>query len=100
VRGNRSLGNGGDGLYVCWRERNGVVGNNQTRGNPGAGISIRQNETDNEFRHNTITGNGKAGVLFRPESEAMGAHRNTFEQNVILDNGGDGRGDGTQSTII
>ena len=28
-----------------------------------------------------------AGVLFRPESEAMGAHRNTFEQNTILDNG-------------
>jgi hypothetical protein len=37
------------------------------------------------FRGNRITGNGRAGVLFRSESEARGAHRNTFEQNLTLD---------------
>jgi len=87
LRANRSLGNDRDGLYVCWRVKNGLFENNEIRGNRGAGISIGHKDTDNEFRHNTITGNGKAGVLFRPESEAMGAHRNTFEQNIILDNG-------------
>jgi parallel beta-helix repeat protein len=87
VRGNRSLGNDRDGLYVCWRVKHGLFENNEIRGNRGAGISIGHKDTDNEFRHNTITGNGKAGVLFRPETDAMGAHRNTFEQNVILDNG-------------
>jgi parallel beta-helix repeat protein len=87
LRGNRSLGNDSDGLYVCWRVKHGLFENNEIRGNRGAGISIGHKDTDNQFRHNTITGNGKAGVLFRPESEAMGAHRNRFEQNTILDNG-------------
>jgi parallel beta-helix repeat protein len=87
LRGNHSIGNGGDGLYVCWRVKHGLFEKNELRENRGAGISIGHKDTDNMFRSNTITGNGKAGVLFRSESEAMGAHRNTFEQNVILDNG-------------
>jgi parallel beta-helix repeat protein len=87
LRSNHSIGNGGDGLYVCWRVKHGLFEKNEIRDNKGAGISIGHKDTDNLFRNNTITGNGKVGVLFRPESEAMGAHRNTFEQNVILDNG-------------
>jgi parallel beta-helix repeat protein len=87
VRGNRSLGNDGDGLYVCWRVKQGLFEKNEIRGNRGAGISIGHKDTDNQFRQNTITSNSRAGVLFRSESEAMGAHRNTFEQNTILDNG-------------
>ena len=39
------------------------------------------------FKGNTIAANSSAGVLFRNESEAMGAHRNVFENNRILDNG-------------
>jgi hypothetical protein len=39
------------------------------------------------FRHNIIEANADAGVLFRSESEAMGAHRNVFEENRIVDNG-------------
>jgi parallel beta-helix repeat protein len=87
LRRNRSVGNGGDGLYVCWRVKHGLFEGNEVRENHGVGISIGHKDTDNMFRGNTITGNGKAGVLFRSESEAMGAHRNTFERNVILDNG-------------
>ncbi|MCY3021469.1 MAG: right-handed parallel beta-helix repeat-containing protein [Planctomycetota bacterium] len=87
VRGNRSVGNGGDGLFVCWRVKHGLFEQNEISANKGYGISIGHKDTDNLFRGNAITGNGKAGVLFRDESEPMGAHRNVFEVNTILDNG-------------
>jgi parallel beta-helix repeat protein len=93
LRANQSLGNDRDGLYVCWRVRHGLFEANELRENRGSGISIGHKDSDNLFRGNTITGNSKAGVLFRNESEAMGAHRNRFEQNVILDNGGAASGD-------
>jgi hypothetical protein len=87
LRRNRSTGNGSDGLYVCWRVKHGLFEHNEVRGNNRAGISIGHKDTDNLFRDNTVVGNGTAGVLFRNESEAMGAHRNVFENNRILDNG-------------
>lgn len=86
VRRNRSLGNGSDGLYVCWRVKHGLFEENEIRGNQRAGVSIGHKDTDNLFRHNTISDNAGAGILFRRESEAMGAHRNVFENNRILDN--------------
>lgn len=88
LRNNRSIGNGGDGLYVCWRVKHGVFERNEIRGNKGAGISIGHKDTDNMFVENTIAENGKTGILFRDESEPMGAHRNVFEKNVVTDNGG------------
>lgn len=90
VRNNRALGNGRDGLFVCWRVKRGLFEGNELSGNRGAGVSIGHKDTDNLFRDNTITGNDEAGVLFREESEPMGAHRNVFENNRILDNGGAG----------
>lgn len=84
---NRSLNNGDDGLYVCWRVKHGRFEENEIRGNGGVGISIGHKDTDNLFRGNLITANAKAGVLFREESQPMGAHRNVFESNRILDNG-------------
>lgn len=87
VRRNRSLNNGNDGLFVCWRVQHGLFENNEVRGNKGAGVSIGHKDSDNLFRGNEITGNAKAGVLFREETKAMGAHRNVFEGNRILDNG-------------
>jgi parallel beta-helix repeat protein len=87
VRCNRSFDNGGDGLFVCWRVKHGLFEDNEIRGNSGAGVSIGHKDTDNLFRHNVIVGNGQAGVFFRAESEPMGAHRNVFEGNRILDNG-------------
>lgn len=91
LRRNRSIGNSGDGLFVCWRVKHGVFENNEMRDNQGNGISIGHKDTDNVFRHNTCRGNGAAGVLFRNESEAMGAHRNVFEDNALLDNGVSGK---------
>jgi hypothetical protein len=86
VRRNRSLENGSDGLFVCWRVKHGLFEQNEIRGNQRAGVSIGHKDTDNVFRDNAITSNATAGVLFRRESEAMGAHRNVFENNRILDN--------------
>lgn len=99
-RRNRSAGNGGDGLFVCWRVRHGLFEDNEFEGNKGSGISIGHKDSDNRFLRNTITGNGKAGVLFREESEAMGAHRNIFENNRILDNGTAAEGDLAEAAIV
>ena len=87
LRRNRSLGNGGDGLFVCWRVKNGLFEENVVEGNRGVGLSIGHKDTDNLFRKNRIAGNAKDGVLFRREDEPMAAHRNVFEENEILDNG-------------
>ena len=58
LRGNRSIGNDGDGLFVCWRVRYGLFEANEVRENRGSGISIGHKDSDNLFRGNTITGNG------------------------------------------
>jgi parallel beta-helix repeat protein len=87
VRRNLSTGNGRDGMYVCWRVRHGRFEGNTLQSNKGGGISIGHKDSDNLFRDNRITENDSAGITFRDESEAMGAHRNRFEKNIILDNG-------------
>lgn len=88
VRRNRALGNGGPGLFVCENVKHVVFEENELRDNLGPGISIGCKDTDNRFRENTIRGNGRTGILFRDDGgEIKGAHRNTFEKNVVLDNG-------------
>jgi parallel beta-helix repeat protein len=87
VKHNKSTGNGRDGLYVCWRVRNGLFEDNTLTGNQSCGVSIGHKDSDNLFLSNQVIGNSRAGITFRNESEAMGAHRNRFEKNLILDNG-------------
>lgn len=87
LKHNRAAGNGRDGLYVCWRVRNGLFEDNTLVTNEACGLSIGHKDSDNLFKGNQVLGNTKAGITFRNESEAMGAHRNRFEKNVILDNG-------------
>jgi parallel beta-helix repeat protein len=99
VKRSRSIANGRDGLYVCWRVKYGRFEENELRGNGGVGVSIGHKDTDNLFVGNTIVGNQRAGILFRDESEAMGAHRNVFEGNRILDNNSSSEG-GTASVVI
>ena len=86
VRRNVSRNNGGDGLFVCWRVKYGRFESNELDGNDGHGISIGHKDSDNLFRENRVTDNGQAGIMFRNESEPIGAHRNVFEANIILDN--------------
>jgi parallel beta-helix repeat protein len=87
VRRNVSRRNGGDGLYVCWRVKHGLFEDNQVHDNQGAGMSIGHKDTDNLFRNNTFARNLRPGILFREETEPMGAHRNRFENNTVVDNG-------------
>jgi parallel beta-helix repeat protein len=100
LRRNRSLNNDGDGLFVCWRVKYGLFENNEIRGNKNCGISIGHKDTDNLFRNNTISENGAAGILFRSEDENMGAHRNVYEDNRIVDNGLSGRSDAPKAAIV
>jgi parallel beta-helix repeat protein len=87
LKRNRASGNGHDGLFVCWRVQHGLFAENTLLDNKRSGISIGHKDSDNLFQGNRITGNHAAGITFRHEAEAMGAHRNRFEKNVILDNG-------------
>jgi parallel beta-helix repeat protein len=100
VRRCRSLNNGSDGLFVCWRVTRGLFEDNEIRGNERAGVSIGHKDTDNLFRRNTIVQNLAAGVLFRNESEAMGAHRNVFEDNRILDNAADAKRNPAAAIVV
>jgi polygalacturonase len=86
-RRNRATHNGSDGLFVCWRVQQGLFEDNDIEGNQRDGISIGHRDSDNLFRKNRVTGNARAGLFFRDETEPMGAHRNRFEHNTILDNG-------------
>jgi len=92
VRNNTSTKNDGDGMYVCWRVKRGLFEGNVLRENKRDGISIGHKDTDNMFRNNRVSRNERDGLRFRKESEPMAAHRNTFEGNEFLDNGG-GRAD-------
>lgn len=89
VRNNRSTANGLDGMYVCWRVQHGQFENNHLQANRRSGMSIGHKDSDNHFLSNQIVGNQSTGIEFRNESEPMGAHRNRFEKNTILDNGGE-----------
>jgi parallel beta-helix repeat protein len=87
VRQNRSHDNGQDGIYLCWRVQHGRFEDNQSWGNGQNGISIGHKDTDNVFLRNVVSGNARAGIYFRDESEINAAHRNTFQENTIEDNG-------------
>jgi hypothetical protein len=79
--------NGEDGLFLCWRVKNGLFENNLLEANGRFGISIGHKDTDNLLRHNQVRGNHQDGVYFREESEGMAGHRNCLEGNVIENNG-------------
>jgi parallel beta-helix repeat protein len=82
------------GFFLCWRVRYGKFSGNLIENNGLYGISIGHKDTDNLFKDNTIRGNGFCGVYFRPESQQLSGHRNTFRNNQIVDNGDSKRGYG------
>lgn len=94
IRDNICSNNGKAGLFICWRVKNSVIENNHLIYNKAMGISIGHKDTDNIFKDNKISENGQYGVFFRREIEAMGAHRNLFENNCIENNGEKGNGVG------
>ncbi len=90
VRGCASRGNGGDGLFLCWRVRHGLFEDNLLEGNHRFGVSIGHKDSDNLLRRNVVRGNDQSGFFFRDETAGMAAHRNRLEENLIEDNGGPG----------
>jgi len=79
--------NGTDGIFVCWRVQNGSFIGNSSYRNGRYGISVGHKDTDNIFENNRIYENGENGVYLRDEIEQNGAHRNTFRNNVVENNG-------------
>jgi parallel beta-helix repeat protein len=87
VRGCTARHNGEDGLFLCWRVKNGLFEDNTLQGNGRFGISIGHKDTDNLLRGNKVLGNKEDGIYFRQESEGMAGHRNRVENNLIENNG-------------
>jgi hypothetical protein len=79
--------NGQDGLFLCWRVKQGLFQENLLQDNGGFGISIGHKDTDNLFRDNQVRGNQAEGVCFRNETDGMAPHRNRLENNLIENNG-------------
>lgn len=82
----RSIRNGNDGFFFCWRVRGGLAEGNWLEGNGGYGMSIGHKDSENFVRKNTMVGNKKGGVYWRRETKPMAAHNITFEANTVRDN--------------
>lgn len=87
IEGNKSHDNGGYGLFVCWRVRNGVVQNNVFFRNGMNGISTGHKDTDMLFLNNHIYENGEDGISLRNEADLNAPHRSIFRGNTIENNG-------------
>jgi len=79
--------NGEDGLFLCWRVKQGLFEDNILEANGRHGISIGHKDTDNLLRNNQVRSNHEEGIYFRNESEGMAGHRNRLESNLIENNG-------------
>ena len=90
VRDCKSIANGGDGIFLCWRVQESRFENNEILDNGQYGFSIGHKDTDNLFLGNVVRGNASHGVYFRDEKPSNAGSRNTFRRNVIEDNVGCG----------
>ena len=79
--------NGEDGLFLCWRVKQGVFEENILEANGRFGISIGHKDTDNLLRKNQVRGNQEDGIFFRNEADGMAGHRNRVEENIVENNG-------------
>ena len=79
--------NGEDGLFLCWRVKQGVFEDNILEANGRYGISIGHKDTDNLLRRNQVRANHEDGIFFRNETSGMAGHRNRLENNLIENNG-------------
>lgn len=87
IEGNKSHDNGGYGLFVCWRVRNGIVRNNIFKNNGKNGICTGHKDTDMLYEGNTIAENGADGIHLRGELPMNAPHRSIFKNNLIENNG-------------
>jgi hypothetical protein len=87
IEGNNSHDNGGYGLFVCWRVRNGIVRNNSFHNNGRNGICTGHKDTDMLFSDNHIYENGADGIHLRGETDLNAPHRTIIRNNIIENNG-------------
>jgi hypothetical protein len=87
IEGNSSYDNGGYGLFVCWRVRNGIVRNNRFHSNGINGICTGHKDTDMLYADNHIFENGADGISLRGELPENAPHRSIFKNNIIENNG-------------
>jgi len=90
IRDCKSVGNGQDGIFLCWRAQESRFENNEVLDNGRYGFSIGHKDTDNVFEGNVVRGNAAHGIYFRDEKPSNAGSRNTFRRNVIEDNVGCG----------
>lgn len=83
----RAENNRVDGMFICWRVKQGTFEDNLFIGNARNGISIGHKDTDNLLEGNTVRSNGQEGILFRDELPGMAANRNRLLGNTIENNG-------------
>ena len=83
----RAENNRVDGMFICWRVKQGTFEDNLFIGNVRNGISIGHKDTDNLLEGNTVRSNGQEGILFRDELPGMAANRNRLLGNTIENNG-------------
>jgi hypothetical protein len=93
-------GNGGCGLFLCWRVKNGLFESNVIEDNAQMGISIGHKDTDNRFARNTIRRNRLSGVYFRDEAGHAAGHRCVVEECIIEENGSGGEHGGRPAAAI
>jgi hypothetical protein len=83
--------NGSDGLYICWGVQNSLFEDCDIHHNGWRiyrnGISVGHKDSGNLFIKNRVYENCKYGVAIRIKTDANGAHRNTFRDNLIENNG-------------
>lgn len=88
MRNNRIERNG-HGIYFCWGVKYGLAERNKIT-DCVKGISIGHRDNHNLIRDNDVVGSREVGILFRPErGKPYAPHRNTFENNRIIDSGGE-----------
>lgn len=87
IEGNNSHDNGGYGLFVCWRVRNGFVRNNSFHDNGINGISTGHKDTGLFFSCNHIYNNGTDGVCLRGEALNNEPDNTVLINNIIENNG-------------
>lgn len=78
------------GLFICWRVHHSVVRGNRFHNNSVNGISTGHKDSDVLFENNHIHDNLQDGVYVREEDDKNSPHRNTFINNIIENNGGNG----------
>ena len=87
---NNNSHNNKVGLFICWRVHHSVVRGNQFHNNSENGISTGHKDSDVLFEKNHIYENVQDGVYIREEDDKNSPHRNTFINNIVENNGGNG----------